>query len=462
MGRSIPASYQLSVIGYRLLGSIANVRARFMTVRQAASAKDLFRLRICGVLIITVLSVCGAHAVRQFWAGEPGDFAYFYRAASAMWKGEDIYLAAQGRYIYPPFLAFIFQPLTLLSERTAATVWTTINAALIFIATLIASKEAAARWPRFANEGDVSLPWIIATAVTCLMVDKIRGTFALGQTDCLMLLGFACVLRWMERKPLLAGLAVGASANVKYLTLICVPYFLVKRNFKAAFAAILAFLCFLLLPGIEIGYEKLEYYLENSVGGLRRLIVTAPAPIHVFHVTWGRSVSITSSVFRFTRSAALPDPVAVILVLLLFGGIMTAIVWIGRRHGVSLFRPRQRKIEPDPVTHIEWAVAIFLAVAFSPQSTVRHMILLLLIYTVVIAIFLNETATTSRILLGGALALVVAALSLPFSIIGLAHQRGNWQAIGGASWCALILILVTVWTGTRAITTKNKMPNFRP
>jgi len=74
------------------------------------------------------------------------------------------------------------------------------------------------------------------------MVDKIRGTFALGQTDCLMLLGFACVLRWMERKPLLAGLAVGASANVKYLTLICVPYFLVKRNFKAAFAAILAFL----------------------------------------------------------------------------------------------------------------------------------------------------------------------------------------------------------------------------
>ena len=413
---------------------------------------------------MTVLLVCGAHAVRQFWAGDPGDFGHFYRAASAMWKGEDIYLSAQGHYIYPPFLAFIFQPLTLLSERTAATVWTAISAALILIAILIASREAAARWPRLADEADVSLPWVIATAVTCLMVDKIRGTFALGQTDCLMLLGFACVLRWMERRPVLAGLAVGASANVKYLTLICVPYFLVKRNYKAAFTAILAFLCFLLLPGIEVGYEKLGHYLASSVGGLRRLIATAPAPIHVFHVTWDRSISLTSSVFRVTQSAALPDSAAVILVLLLFGGIMTAIVSIGRRHGVSLFRPPQPKTECDPVTHIEWAVVIFFAVAFSPQSTARHMILLLLIYTVAIAIFLNHTATTSRILLGGALALVVAALSLPFSIIGLAHQRTNWRAFGGASWCVLILVLVTVWTGTRSIGDKgqNKMPDFRP
>ena len=91
---------------------------------------------------MTVLLVCGAHAVRQFWAGDPGDFGHFYRAASAMWKGEDIYLAAQGHYIYLPFLAFIFQPLTLLSERTAATVWTAISAALILIAILIAWIEA--------------------------------------------------------------------------------------------------------------------------------------------------------------------------------------------------------------------------------------------------------------------------------------------------------------------------------
>jgi|tagenome__1003787_1003787.scaffolds.fasta_scaffold20945964_3 hypothetical protein len=435
---------------------------KLMTMKQPASANAFFKSRIYGLLIITVLLVCGAHAVRQFWNGDSGDFGYFYRAASAMSKGEDIYLATQGHYIYPPFLAFIFQPLTLLSERTAATIWTAINAALIFIAILIASRQAAARWPRLADEADVSLPWIIAAAVTCLMVDKIRGTLALGQTDCLMLLGFACVLRWMERRPMLAGLAVGASANVKYLTLICVPYFLVKRNYKAAFAAILAFLCFLLLPGIEVGYEKLVYYLASSVGGLTRLIATTPAAIHVFNVTWDRSISLTSSVFRLTQSAALPHAAAVILLLLLFSGIMAAIVSIGRSHGVSLFRRRQPKTETDPVTHIEWAVVVFFALAFSPQSTARHMVLVLLIYTVAMAIFIKETATISRILLGGALALVVAGLSLPFSTIGLAHQRTDWRAIGGPSWCVLILVLVIVWTGTHVIggKAKNKMPDF--
>ena len=435
-----------------------------MTGKQAASAKDVTKSRICGFLVMTVLLVCGAHAIRQIRAGDPGDFGHFYRAAGAMCKGEDIYLAAQGHYLYPPFLAFIFQPFTLVSERTAATFWSAISAGLILVAISIASREAAARWPRLTDERDVSLPWVIAAAVTCLMVDKIRGTLALGQTDCLMLLAFSCVLRWMERRPMLAGLAVGASANVKYLTLICVPYFLVKRNYKAAFAAILTFLCFLLLPGIEVGYEKLSYYLASSIGGLRRLIATAPAPIHVFHVTWDRSISLTSSVFRLTQSAALPDSAAVIIVLLLFGGIMTAIVLIGRSHGVSLFRPLQPKTEADPVAHIEWAVVIFCAVAFSPQSTARHMVLLLLIYTVAIAIFLNQTATTTRILLGGALALVVAALSLPFSTIGLAHQRTDWRAIGGPSWCVLILVLVTVWTGTRIIGDrgKNKTLDFRP
>jgi hypothetical protein len=437
---------------------------KLMTVKQAASTKGLIKSWICGFLIMTVLLVCAAHAVRQFWAGDPGDFGHFYRAANAIWKGEDIYLAAQGHYIYPPFLAFIFQPFTVLSERTAAMLWTAISAALILTAILIASREAAARWPRLADESDISLPWVIATAVTCLMVDKIRGTLALGQTDCLMLLGFACVLRWMERRPVLAGLAVGASANVAYLTLICVPYFLIKRNYKAAFAAILAFLCFLLLPGIEVGYEKLGYYLASSVGGLRRLIATAPAPIHVFHVTWDRSISLTSSVFRLTQSAALPDAAAVILLLLLCGGIMTAIVSIGRSHGVSLFRPAQPKTERDPVTHIEWAVVIFFALAFSPQSTARHMVLLLLIFTVAIAIFGDQTATRSRILLGGALTLVVMALSLPFSMIGLAHLRTNLRAVGGPSWCVLILVLVMVWTGTRTIgdKAKNKMPDFRP
>ena len=430
-----------------------------MPVKKSLSAKELSQRRICVALIVTVLFVCGAHAIAKFWiGGDTSDFVHFYRAASAMSKGEDIYMAAQGHYIYPPLLAFILQPLTILSERMAATVWTAINGLLILVAIFIASKEAAARWPRIGGEVNIILPWIIAAIATCLAADKIHGIFTLGQTDCLMLLGFACVLRWMERKPLLAGLTVGASANIKYLTLICVPYFLVKRNYKAAIAAIVAFVFFLVLPVPEIGFEKLGRYLASSVGGLGRLMFDTQQSVSIFQVTWYRSISLTSGIYRLTRSSGLPDFAAGILVLVLFSGVMTAIILVGRRQGVALFQPRRTGVGllSDPVTHIEWAVVIFLSVAFSPQSTARHMVLLSMIYTVAIAIFLAQYATTPRILLGGALALVVSALSVPSWIIDIAHQKGKWRAIGGASWCALVLILVVVWTGTRTIAEMNQ------
>ena len=59
--------------------------------------------------------------------------------------------------------------------------------------------------------------------------DKIHIVFTQGQTDFVMLLGFACVLRWMERRPWLAGLAIGFIANIKYVSLIFVPYFLTRE-----------------------------------------------------------------------------------------------------------------------------------------------------------------------------------------------------------------------------------------
>ena len=108
------------------------------------------------------------------------------------------------------------------------------------------------------------------------------------------------------------------------------------------------------------------------------------------------------------------------------------------------------------MTHIEWAVVVFFAVVFSPQSTARHMVLLLNDLHVAIAIFLAQNAATPRILLGGALTLVVSALHFFLDNWHRSCSRGKWRAIGGASWCALVLILVVVWTGTRTIAEMNQ------
>jgi hypothetical protein len=273
------------------------------------------RLIFGAVLAVLVLGFAG-HGIGRVWTGATGDFGTFYRAAQGMLRGENIYSAGLGRYVYPPFLAFVFQPLSMLSLKTAATTWVLVNIVLVFTAAWVAAKEGASRWAALPSAGDLSIPWGIAAAAAVLASDKIHIIFTQGQTDFLMLLGFACVLRWMERRPLLAGLVVGLTANIKYFSLIFVPYFLLKRNYHAAISSLAAFAFFLLLPAVEVGLHRNAEYLAIAGGGLVRMTGAKlrVQTLYIPKITWDHSVSITSAFFRLTRSHALPDFVAVGLV----------------------------------------------------------------------------------------------------------------------------------------------------
>jgi len=409
---------------------------------------------VYGALTIVLLFTLGVHAVfRQFSIGGTKDFHYFYHAARAMWNGSDIYAASDGHYIYPPFLAFVLQPLALMPEHMAAIIWIVLSGVFVFAAALIAASEAARCWLCTGADNDPSIPWLIAAIATLLIADKIHSSFILGQTDCLMLLGFACTLSWMQRKPLLAGAIVGATASIKYLSLIFVPYFLIKKNFRAAFGSIVAFSFFMALPAMQIGFARAVRYTAIEFRGLGRMmgIIEAPNTAKILKVGMDRSVSITSSMFRVTRSNGLPDLLAAMLLVCVFVAVIAAIVFMCRRNGVPIFRPaRSDRHVANAVTSLEGAVLIFLALAFSPQTTARHMVLLLLINTVAIAVFLAQDAKASRALLIIAAALQVAVLSLSFRAIVA------WRAVGGASWCALGLMLAIVWSGSRALSDERR------
>ena len=406
-----------------------------------------------GALLTILLAGLAAKAILAHVSTDTWDFDYFYRAAQAMWRGQDIYAVSDGHYIYPPFLAFLFQPFLAFSERTAALIWTVISALIIFAAALIASNQIAARWFRADTDVDSSLAWAIAAIGCFLVADKIEATFLLGQTDCLMLLGFACALCWMDCRPLLAGTAIGATASIKYLTLIFVPYLLIKKNFRAAITAVLAFIFFMALPVIEVGLNRGAEYARTEWRGLGRMLglIAAGKQVKILRVTMDRSVSITSAVFRLTRSYDLPDSSAALLLVLIFIAVMAAIVFICRHHRVSIFRQeKSSRQRASAVTSLEWAVLIFLAMAFSPQTTARHMVLLLLVFATAIGVFLARKAKRSRALLVVAMALMIIGLSLPPLPI---H---TWRVFSGASWCAVVLILTIMWVGSR---TASEMPN---
>ena len=237
------------------------------------SSRPRLRARLLGALWGAVLMavLVAAAAVREKKPGTD-DFGHFYRAAQAMTNGEDIYAAASGRYIYPPLLAFAFQPLAFLPEKAAAMVWLSISALAAAAALLLAAQEAARRWLRLDCDTAIYLPVGIAAVTALLNADKLNKVFGLGQSDALVLLGFAVVLRWMDRRPLAAGAVVGAVANIKYVSAIFVPYFVWKRNYRAAFASAVSFVFFLLLPSVQVGLARGLDYIGTALGGLGGMV----------------------------------------------------------------------------------------------------------------------------------------------------------------------------------------------
>ena len=94
------------------------------------------------------------------------------------------------------------------------------------------------------------------------------------------------------------------------------PYFLIKRNFRAAIASVFAFIFFVALPALILAWAEERTYATVELCALGRMIgiMATHRRVKILNVTWDRSVSITSTVFRLTRSHGLPDVFAGTLV----------------------------------------------------------------------------------------------------------------------------------------------------
>jgi Glycosyltransferase family 87 len=392
----------------------------------------------------TFFQICSGHKI-------PDDFTVVYNGARAMWNHLDIHDATNGMYIYSPFLAFVFQPLTAFSLRVAALIWLVLSALMIFGSVFILARKVNEVWSVENNS------WPIAAIALLLSFEKIRSDFILGQTDCLILIGLVAMLCVMEGQPFLAGLATGITANFKYLALIFIPYFIIRRNFRAAVVATASFLFLFALPAAEVGLRLIKVYANNALATLVKVIgggavahSAEPGRIPVVNsITWENSVSLTSSLLRATRAHGVPDGIAALVISLLFCALAATLVLIGRRWNVDLFKPSQAS--RDHVATINWASLIVLALAFGPQTTARHMILMMLVYTVALGIFFVQRRMEPRLALVISMIATAIALSLPFRETGPHPLLKSLKEMGAANWCAAILMLLIAWIGCRTI-----------
>jgi hypothetical protein len=128
-------------------------------------------------------------------------------------------------------------------------------------------------------------------------------------------------------------------------------------------------------------------------------------------------------------------------------------VLIGRHNSLDLLKPTTAKSAPrsEQTGTIDWAALIVLALVFGPQTTARHMILLLLVYIVGMGILLAQKRNGARILLIASMTATALALSLPFRETGFHPWLMTLKLIGAASWCALLLIFLIAWLGSHTI-----------
>ncbi|MDA8168632.1 MAG: glycosyltransferase family 87 protein [Nitrospiraceae bacterium] len=381
------------------------------------------------------------------------DFLEFYSGAAAMLRGGDVYAAGYLGYIYPPLFAFLMLPLAKLSIAKAALVWIAVKTGLLAACGWLGAKEVRSRFSLSTDWLSVALVFLISAL---LDIDKLRTEMNMQQSNLLILLCFILALRWLDRRPLLSGLALGFGANIKYVTLVSLPYLLVRRRFKAFFATIAGSLSWALLPATILGWHRNMELLGKAVDGLVNLARTdaaAAGSAKIFGPLFGLSVPAFAA--RYFGSGGGHSAVSITVVFaaaLLFSLAVRAIY---RAAGVPLFpgragQPEKRGLAAGVVA-LEWAGLIVIVLAFSPQTDSPHLSMLLVPCLAAVCVLSMPYGQVSGTPLVLGLAVMVAGLVLPPGAVGLDRAVHFWLDLSGPIWCVLIMYLTLLWVGLRRL-----------
>jgi hypothetical protein len=386
---------------------------------------------------------------------KPGDFRHFYFAGDAINRGADIYESGDRGYIYPPLFAVVISPLARLDPTSAERAWAVINGLLIAGILAIAFADAARR---FELPADLRTSLGLVLVALLLTVEQVRWELEMGQTDTLVLLGFTLALFWLDRRPVLAGIALGLAANIKYQSLITIPYLLLRRRYRAAMATAGSTVAWALAPALMVGWDRNLQYLGTAFRGLARLVGIAPAgqAADLNPLTWEASVSLPSAAAR--HLGGLPGaPLLIVGALMLVAIVVVADYWtVFGRCGVPLLRGRGGQAElASPLRAVvapEWYGLIVAVLVFSPQSMVRHSFLLLSLNVLIAALLLAPRVGVWRWPLVVGVAVFQLGTKLPPGEDMFDEVLAIWRSYGGASWSMLLMYASVLWVGLRYAT----------
>ena len=374
-------------------------------------------------------------------------------------EGVDKVLADGMSYVYPPLFAVLCRPLTAWSANGAAKVFLFVNLACVLAAALIGTR---AMMHRFGIP--ITAPALCAAALLALVLTEndLRGELQAMETDVIILLMFTLALHWLDDKPLFSGAALAFAMNIKYLSLLALPYLLLRRRWKAAAGMVSWTIVFALLPALVLGWKENLRCLGVALGGLLGWIGKSSAlgkSAAVHGIADGLSVSVTSAFARALRSHHLPQSYSLPIATCL-GLIFLAAAWlVYRRHGLPMWNwPHavgQQTALFRGLIALEWAALIVVTLAFSPDTNTRHLSMVLLVYACAAPMLLIPRAGVPRQpLLIGTLILFVGLIMPVKSLVStdVLQFYFRWSF---CSWSLLTMYALLLATGLRYITSKH-------
>jgi alpha-1,2-mannosyltransferase len=227
-------------------------------------------LRVCYALLL--LGAAFVAVSRGLEQAVGGDFEVFWSAGGRFWRGEPLYAIAPGArgLIYPPFAAFVFQPLHLLPLVPSAVAFGLLNVVLLVVLYRLTIRIVTATLP---ERRPGHWPFVVALVLAhAYLLNNLNLVQVNVVITVLVLWGVAMALDGRERG---AAFPLVAAAAVKVMPAIFVGWLVIRRPRAAIPAAFLAGALVVALPMVQRGPSRgmgdlREYYhafLADFQGG---------------------------------------------------------------------------------------------------------------------------------------------------------------------------------------------------
>ncbi|GEM_PF-844436 len=187
-------------------------------------------------------------------ASRHNDFQVYYVTAQRFVERADLYDRPDQSitpFKYSPVFAFLVSPLSLFSLKTAG--------AIFFIVSFISLGIVLVFSKKLIVNGDISFKenlWIYILPVI-LSFRFVLGVFDSGQVSFIIMALVVSGLTCFEKgKNILGGALFALSLMFKYMSFIFIPYFLIKRKYKAILFTILFAAFYCILPAVYTGWDK--------------------------------------------------------------------------------------------------------------------------------------------------------------------------------------------------------------